>query len=297
MPNKNTKPKITSKDKVEKVKIPFLWKHLSMTRQDIVTFWPSMLGVIFVYALVYAVTVIGLNFVIPSFNDSTNSTGVLASEQNVDSLTKAVDSISNSLTFISGDQSSTLVQFILFLVASLAFMWVLRKIRKLQKVKISEAYYQGTAQFIAMFLLIIWFVLFLIPVSIGTTILSVGLSASTTALEISIISIISVLLFALTVWLYARYWPSFYIISLPGMRPINALKNASSLTKKYRLNITIQVFGFVMITLFLVILAILPLAFILPVVVPYWVYTLMFIIFATTHTFLFSIYRSLVGEK
>ncbi len=297
MPKKNTKPKKPIKAKIEKVKIPFLWKHLSMARQDIVTFWPSMVGVIFVYALIYAVTVIGLNFVIPSFNDSSDSTGVLASEQNVDTLTRAVDSIGNGLTFISGDQSSTLVQFILFLISSLAFIWVLRKIRKLQKVKISDAYYQGTAQFVAMFLIVIWFVLFLIPASIGTTILSVGLSASTTALEISIISVISALLFALTVWLYAKYWPSFYIISLPGMRPISALKNASKLTKKHRLNITIQVFGFIMISVIILIIAILPLALVLPAVVPYWVYVLMFIVFATTHTFLFSIYRSLVGEK
>lgn len=298
MLKKNPKlKKTTTKAKVEKAKIPFLWKHLAMTRQDITTFWRSMTGVIFVYAFVYAVTVIGLNFVIPSFDSNSSSTGALASGQNVDSLTKAVDSIGNGLTFISGDQSSTLVQFILFLVASLAFMWVLRKIRKLQTVKISEAYYQGTAQFVAMFLVIIWFVIFLIPASIGATILSIGLSASSTVLETSIISVISLLLFTLTVWLYAKYWPSFYIISLPGMRPISALKNASSLTKKHRLNITVQVFGFIMISLLLFIIAILPLAFILPVVVPYWVYALMFIIFATTHTFLFSIYRSLVGEK
>lgn len=297
MPKKNLKSVKKTKTKLEKTKIPFLWGHLAMARQDIFTFWRSMTGVIFIYALVYAVTVIGLNFIIPSFNNATSSTGVLASEQNVDSLTKAADAISNGLTFISGDQSSTLVQFILFLVASLAFMWVLRKIRKLQNVKISEAYYQGTAQFVAMFLLIIWFVIFLLPASIGTTILSIGLTASTTALELIIITGISLILFMFTVWLYAKYWPSFYIISLPGMRPISALKNASSLTKKHRLNITIQVGGFIIISLILLIIAILPLAFVVPAIVPYWVYILMFIIFATTHTFLFSIYRSLVGEK
>lgn len=286
-----------TKQNVDKHKIPFLWKHLSLARQDIVTFWRSMAGVVLVYASVYAVTVIGLNFVIPSFNSSNSATDALAPEQTASALTKAADSVAQGLSFVSGDQSSSLVQFILFLVASLAFIWVLRKIRKLQHVKISEAYYRGTSQFVAMFLLIIWFVILLIPATVGTTILSVGLTATSTAIETGVIILSSIVFLFLSIWLFAKYWPSFYIISLPGIRPISALKNASALTKKHRLNISLQVIGFMLLTVILAIVLVLPVALLLPKVVPYWIYALMFVFFAIGHTFMFAIYRSLVGDK
>ncbi len=274
-------------------KIPFLWKNLHQTKEDIFVFWKPLVAVISVYALSYATAVIGLNFVIPQLTSQT-TTGVLASEKNPDTITKVADSLSQAVSFVSGDQASTFVQFMLFLVGSLAFIWALRKIRKLDKVKVYQAYYEGTAQLVPAFLLCIILILFLVPISIGTTILSAGIAFASSTTDYLLVYGSFFSLSLLSIWLFAKYWPSFYIITLPSIRPIYALKQAGALTRGHRFNITIQVIGFLILSVIVFVPLLLLFALILPKVTPYWLFILLFIYFGVAHVFMFNIYRGLV---
>ncbi len=294
------KPKINKKilkrDKTNKPKrIAFLWFHLARAWQDVTIFWRSMIGVVAVYAVTYIVTVIGLNFVIPSLS-SVGTTSPDTAIQNSGALDKSFSAISKSFSFVNGDQSSTLVQILLFLVASLAFVWTLRKIKQLKRVKISEAYYNGTAQIVALFLLCLWYLAYLIPIAIGTAIISIASYSSSLVESIVIFGLFGMLTW-LTLWLYSIYWPAFYIITLPNMRPMKALHSAKKITKANRLNISIQVVGYIMLVVIVGIIVLLPIALILPPVTPYIFLVYVFVLFGYSHTFMFAIYRSLIGEK
>lgn len=288
------KLKITRKKSDDnKIAIPGFWRHFYLAYNELATFWRSFLGVVFVYGFVYVILVIGFVFLSPStIKDNLTDLG-----EELALIDKAYLSLYSSIDFFSGDQVSQLIQFFLFVIASLAFIWTLRKVRQLKRVKVAEAYYSGTAQIVPLILTIILLFIFLIPLSIGSSIAAAGLNLASSVLETSLIIIISSLLAFVSLWLMARYWSSFYIVSLPNMRPLESLSKSAKLTKGNRLKISLQVLGFSLITLVVFGLIIFLVGISLPLVTPYVFVFLMFVLFAWVHTFLFSIYRSLVDGQ
>ncbi len=288
------KNKATSK-KNAKRKIPFLWKNIKFLKEDLLVFWKPITGVVAVYGLLYAFVVIGFNFIIPAFTNTTN-TGVLANEQNLDTVTKLLTNMSNSVGFVTGDEASTAVQFLLFIVGFMALVSILRRTRKLGTAKVSDAYFEGTGQFVSMIVIFIFFLIFLIPLSIGSTILLTGISFATTTIESVGVGVVFLLLSTFTIWLYLKYWPAIYIATLPSIRPIFALKQASKLTKGHRFNLFFQFLGFGILTLIGVLLLFTPFGILLPKIAPYWLFVIMLAVFATTISFGFTVYRSLVDD-
>lgn len=288
------KLKITRKKSDDnKIAIPGFWRHFYLAYNELATFWRSFLGVVFVYGFVYVILVIGFVFLSPStIKDNLTDLG-----EELALIDKAYLSLYSSIDFFSGDQASQLIQFFLFVIASLAFIWTLRKVRQLKRVKVAEAYYSGTAQIVPLILTIILLFIFLIPLSIGSSIAAAGLNLASSFLETSLIVIISSLLAFVSLWLMARYWSSFYIVSLPNMRPLESLSKSAKLTKGNRLKISLQVLWFSLITLAVFGLIIFLVGISLPLVTPYVFVFLMFVLFAWVHTFLFSIYRSLVDGQ
>jgi len=285
----------TSSSKTTKRKIPFLWKNLQYLKEDLLVFWKPISGVVAVYGILYAFVVLGFNFIIPIFTSST-STGVLASEQNLDTITKLLNNMSNSVVFVTGDEASTAVQFLLFIVGFMALVSILRRTRKLGSAKISDAYFDGTGQFVSIIVIFIFFLIFLIPLSIGSTILLSGISFASTAMESIGIGVVFLLLSILTIWLYMKYWPAVYIATLPSIRPLFALKQAAKLTKGYKLNIFFQFLGFSLITLIAILILFTPIGILLPKIAPYWLFIIMLAIFASSISFGFIVYRSLVDD-
>ncbi len=288
------KNKIKKQNSAKK-NIPFLWKNLRYLKEDLTIFWKPIAAVVAIYGLVYAFIVIGFNFIIPGLTNST-STGVLASEQNQDSLTKLFDNISSSVSFVAGDQASSAVQFVLFILGFMALVSILRKTRKLGSAKASQAYFDGTGQFVSITLLLLIFFVFLVPLSIGSTILLAGISFASTAAESLGIWLVFSLLALLSIWLYAKYWPAVYIATLPGIRPIFALKQAAKLTKGYRINIFLQFLGFSFLASMALGILFIPIGIWLPVIAPYWLYFILLILFAASISFGFTVYRSLVDD-
>jgi hypothetical protein len=289
MIKKKHQPKQTKKQ------IPFLWKNLRFLKEDIAVFWKPITGVVAIYGLVYAFVVIGFNFIIPIFTSSTN-TGVLANEQNQDSVTKLLTNISDSIGFVAGDEASTALQFVLFVLGFLALVSILRRTRKLDKARISDSYFEGTGQFVSMVIIFIILLIFLVPISIGSTVLLAGISFASTAIESSGVWVTFLLLALLSIWLYSKYWPAIYIASLPSIRPFFALKQAGKLTKGHRLNIFFQFFGYFLLSFALMVMLFAPIGLLLPVIAPYWLFILALGFFATSTLFGFIVYRSLIDD-
>ena len=292
--NLKKKLKITKKKNVaDRLVIPGFWRHFYLTYNELVTFWRSFVGVVFVYGFVYIILVIGFVFLSPtSIKDN-----LVDLPEGLALIDKAYLSLYSSIDFFSGDQASQLIQFFLFVIASLAFIWTLRKVRQLKKVKIAEAYYSGTAQIVPLILTIVLLFIFLIPLSLGSSIAATGLNLASSVLETTLIIVISSLLAFVSLWLMARYWSAFYIISLPNMRPLESLSKSAKLTKGNRLKISLQVLWFSLISLIIFGLIIFLFGISLPLVTPYIFVFLMFVLFAWAHTFMFSIYRSLVDGQ
>lgn len=279
---------VAKKPKVKPPKIISVISLLRKTWLELSTFWRPLAGITFVYAALYLLFVMGLSVTTNIQSQIDTSTSKLSQ-----ATASIVDAVSNTYSGAQSD-ATVLVQVVLFLIAALATIWALRKLQALKAVTIRDAYYQGPAQFVSVLLVSLVLVFTLLPALLGTSILGIVLQAGGAALEITIISAIALLLLFLSAYLFTMFWPAFYIASLPGTRPMQALKSALSVTKKRRLSIMRKLLALVFLVIVAVLLLLLPFGLLTPALIPYIVYVVLFIVFMYTQVYLYELYRSLL---
>lgn len=282
------KQKSTPADNKPVSKLPSSWQLFKKTLVDLKTSWRPLSGVTAVYAALYFLFVMGLSF-----------TSFIQSQVTTDgsTLTNAFSNIFGSISGTYGSSQSdatVLIQYVLFIIASLALIWTLRKLQASKKVTIRDAYYQGSAGIIPVILITVILALCLLPAVLGSTILGIALQATGSSLEIAISVVITGLLLFVSLYLFVMYWPAFYIASLPLTRPMQALRSAKLLTKKRRLSILRKLVILALSIVIIMFVVLLPCALILPAVTPYIAYITLFIVFAYMHIYLYQLYRSLL---
>lgn len=284
---KTTKADNTKIQKEPRKQISFI-DIAKKTWLELSSFWRPLVGVTATYAVLYFVFVM-------SFQLNSNVAELLSTTTG--KLPQAFGVISDSMfNSYSGAQSdaTTLIQILLFVAATLALVWTLRRLQNLQKAGIRDAYYEGPARLVPVLIVSLILMLTFIPALFGSTVLSYALSASTGGFELAIASIISLALIFASLLLFVMYWPAFYIVTLPQMYPIKSLKAAAKVTKKYRLSIMRKFVLLGMFCFLLLLILMLPIALTVPMVVPYVLYLVVFGIFMISQVFLFELYRSLV---
>lgn len=275
-------PKIEPKKQISFVTIfKKTWLELS-------AFWRPLLGVTATYGVLYFVFVM-------SFSLNNNVQELLSTTSGMFPQAFAVilDSTFNSYSGTQSD-ATTLLQMLLFLASTLAVIWTLRRLQNLQKASVRDAFYEGPARIVPVIIVSLILLLTFIPALFGSTILAYVLGSAATLVETIIAALVSVLLIFSSILLFVTYWPAFYIVTLPEMRPIKSLKAAARVTKKYRLSILRKFVLLGLCCLLILITIILPIALVLPTVVPYVLYFVIFGIFLIVQVYLFELYRSLV---
>lgn len=271
-------------------KLPSVWTLIKQTWFETSTFWRPLGLIILVYAFFYFVFVLGL-----SFSSSLQESLLLPDNRFGEALYVIFGAFgSGGFGYTSQSDSSTLIQFLLFIIASLAFVWTLRKLQGLKQIQVRDAYYLGSSTLIPALFVTIFLILTMVPMIIGTSLFATAVQLSPSGLEIIIITIITSLLVFLSTLLFFMFWPAFYIISLPQTRPIKALRSALKVTKKRRLAIIRKALSWLFICLILMFLILLPFGLFLPAAVTYLVFTMLFILFGLSHIYFYNLYRSLL---
>jgi hypothetical protein len=282
---KPNKKKISAKS----AKLPSSWALTKKTWFEVSTFWRPLLGISMVYAVLYFILVMGL-----SFSTSVQESSIYGTSKVGDAFSSVFAVFSTgSLTGNSGSDATILVQFILFLVASMAFVWSLRKLQALKKIKMRDAYYKGTATLIPTIIVSFILVATLLPVVGGSSLLATALQNGGTGTEIAIVTAISGVLLLLSCYLFAMFWPAFYIVSLPDTKPFQALRSSMKVTKKRRFAIIRKAIVIDILMVLLIFFVLLPIALVLPSLIPVISFLLLFVIFGIMHIYLYTLYRSL----
>lgn len=264
------------------------WILLRQTWMELSSFWRTLVGITLVYVVLYFVLVMGLNI---------TSGLTVAIDTGQSRFGQAINSIATSINDVYAQaQSDTtvLVQMLLFVIASLALIWALRKLQALKKITIRDSYYQGSAQIIPVLLVSVVLLLTLIPAVIGSSIFSVVLQTASVGLEIVIVSVVAGLLLLGSLVLFTIFWPAYYIASLPQTRPMQALKSAKVITKKRRLSIMRKFFVLGLVLIVCGLLFVLPIAIIVPSLAQYALYVALFASFLYAQVYLYELYRSLL---
>lgn len=294
--------KLQQKIKAKKYKpLPSAW---SLWKSSLAMFWKhkKTIGLfLFVYAVLYIIFVRGLSGGI--------NLGELRDELKADS--SAVTGILSSVTIFgvlvststsTTSESASFYQGVLLVIGSLAFIWLLRQLSgdKPVRLRVRDAFYKGMQPLVPFILVLLVLALEFIPLSIGGFILNVVLANSLTGSgsELFGIYVICLLLVVLSLYLISGSIAALYIVTLPGMEPIRAIRASHQVLRMHRWSVTRK---FVMLVLFLLLagmLIFIPLLLIIPSSLT-WINEYIFFAgtisgFAVFHIYMYNLYKSLL---
>lgn len=179
---------------------------------------------------------------------------------------------------------------------SLIYIWAIRELHTQKKIKARDAYYQGLAPLLSTVLVLSVATLQLLPFAIAAFIYG---TARTAGLFASGFEDMAVFFVAAGMALLSLYWVTstviaLYIVTLPGMYPMQALRSAKKLVQFQRLTVFKKLLSLpVIIGLFYVLILLLTVRFV-PAQSFFMVEVLQLIILPFAHVYLYKLYRSLI---
>jgi hypothetical protein len=260
------------------------WQVFGILRR----FWKPLGGIYFVYLI--------LNL-IPLSTSGLGSTvaQIRAKLEDGDKFQNALSGYT-SLFGSGGSTDSQIIQSILVISGSLVIIWALRQLLAGAKIGVKEAYYRSMAPLIPFILVLGVIFIQLLPLTLGVPVVGAVLNAILN--PGAVLSILFVTIFVvLALWSFYMISSSIfalYIVTLPDMQPRQALRSAKNLVKFRRWQLMpkvlfLPIFIFVAMAMTVVPLILLASFLVAPV---FYVLSMLAILFV--HTYLYSLYRSLL---
>jgi hypothetical protein len=266
------------------------FKVLSTSFRVLFSEWPTTLKLILIYAvisLLFSGGVLSASAVKQLVTNSGNH-GFFSSGVSVFS-----NLISSSLT------SSTTgggIQTVLFVVFSIVIIWYLRKIYSGKTPTVRDTLYKSPYSLIPFFIVFVLLIVELIPLFIGSYLYNVIFNDAIAvgAFEKTIWGIVILILVLISLYLALSSIFSIYIVTLPDMRPFQAIRSSWGLVKKRRW----FVFRKVLFILFFLLVAAGFISIVFINVIPFisgWVFLFVTITsVAIGHSYMYSLYRKLI---
>lgn len=204
--------------------------------------------------------------------------------------------ISNSAQL--NNQVAALYQFIIILVFSLAAIYALRHMygSEARRVHVKEALYRGMTPLVPLLLVVCVLVLELLPLSIGSSLyvavsnggLAVGNVEQAIWLSLLLVSA------GITIYLWVTSVMALFIVTLPDMTPMQALRASRELARFRRWSILRKLIYMPLVLLLLLGLVVVPLIAWLPVLAQPIFFGLSALILPIVLTYLYNLYRSML---
>jgi len=196
------------------------------------------------------------------------------------------------------NQAAGTYQLVLILIASLAIIWALRQILGGSKVRIRDAYYQGMYPLVPFMLVLLVIGLQLIPLATGSTLYTIVISNGIAVLAIEKILWATVfgLFVFLSFYLISASIFALYIVALPEMTPIKALRSASALVKNRRWSVMRKLLWIPLVFSVLAAVIMLPIIVVAAPLAPWVYFVLSILALLALHSYLYTLYRELLNE-
>ncbi len=138
-------------------------------------------------------------------------------------------------TSSGGNSAAGAYQFMLLLITSLAIIWVLRQAYANKKMRVRDSYYKGMYPLVTFLLVFLVVMLQLLPAIIGSAIYSTVTSTiGATGLEMIVWGIVLFLSVIISLYLLTSSLIALYVVCLPDMTPLVALRSARELVRSRR---------------------------------------------------------------
>jgi len=195
-------------------------------------------------------------------------------------------------------QTAGAYQLFLGLITSLAVIWALRQIMAGSTIRIRDAYYQGMYPLIPFILVLIVIGLELIPLLIGSSLyaLVVTNGIAVHALEKVLFVAIFAALAAVSVYLIISSIFALYIVTLPDMTPMRALRSARQLVKGRRWALFRKLLFLPVVLLVAAAIVMVPIIIFLTPVAQWVFFLLTMFALVAIHAYMYTTYRELLNE-
>jgi hypothetical protein len=195
-------------------------------------------------------------------------------------------------------QTAGAYQFFLSIIVSLAIIWSLRQVLSGQKVRVRDAYYQGMYPLIPFILILIVLAIQLLPIVVGAgiyEIVNVNNIADNT-FEKLIFLVLLLLMIAWSLYMLCSSLFALYIVTLPNMTPLKALRSAKQLVKKRRLIIFRKVISLPIVLFIVSAVIMLPIILLITSAAEWIFFILTILVLLIIHSYMYGLYRELLNE-
>jgi hypothetical protein len=280
------------------VKLPSAWRLTKMTTRLLWGHKRLFIGITLIYAILNLVLVQGLS-------NTTDITSLKATLQDAfgtgsaftASLTVFAVLISSSGSSASGTGGA--YQLFLIILVSLAVIWALRELLAGVRIRVRDAYYRGMYPLVPFILVLVVIGIQLIPLVLGATIYNIVISngIAVIAAEKVLWAILFGLLSLLSIYMISSSVFALYIVTLPDMTPLKALRSARALVRFRRWTVLRKILLLPLILLIITTVIMLPIILVATPVAQWTFYLLTMFAVVVTHTYLYSLYRELLHEQ
>lgn len=197
---------------------------------------------------------------------------------------------------VSGAASA--YQLFLTLIVSLAIIWALREVSAGTRVRIRDAYYRGMTPLIPFALVLVVIGLQLVPLIVGGTVFNIVINngIAVFAAEKFLWGALFALLGLLSVYMISSSVFALYIVTLPDMTPLKALRSARSLVRFRRWTVLRKVLVLPVMLLIMLAVIMLPVIFVATAAAQWVFFALTMFGTAVVHSYLYTLYRELLRE-
>ncbi len=209
--------------------------------------------------------------------------------------------IFTSLIGSAGNTSSDIAgayQLFLALIASLAIIWALRQTSAGTKFRIRDAYYRGMYPLIPFILVLFVIGLQLLPLAIGSSLYSLVITngIAVFAVEKVLWGMLFALLALLSLYMIASSIFALYVVTLPDMAPMKALRSARELVRHRRWTVLRKLLFLPLVLLVVAAAIMLPIILWLTPLAKYIFFILTMASLVAVHGYVYTLYRELLNE-
>jgi hypothetical protein len=187
-------------------------------------------------------------------------------------------------------------QLMLGLVVGLAFIWLLRQLYAGHKVRVRDAFYRGMAPLVQFVLVLGVVIVQLLPLAIGlmlySTVTANGLAA--TAVEGLLWALLALVLSSVSLYMISSSLFALYIVTLPNMTPLAALRSARQLVVNRRWAVLRKLLFLPFILLVIAALIVVPIILFATPLAAWVFFALTMLLLPIVHSYMYALYRSLM---
>ena len=278
--------------------LPSSFKITKQAYTLLIAHWKLIGGMVLVYGVLTIILVHGLN----------GGTNVTSLKQDVNQIFHGSwGHLVGGLTVFgllltsSGTTASDVAsayQTFLIIVVSLAIVWTFRQLLadQTKKLRIRDGFYQGMYPLIPVILVLFVISLQMIPVLIGATlygIVSQG-GIATTGPEKLIWIILLLITICISLYLVCSSLFALYIVTLPNMTPLKALRSARGLVRYRRFSIIRKLLFLPLFLLLVAAVIMVPFILFVTPIAQWAFFALTMLAIAAVHGYMYILYRSLL---